>query len=110
MPRQTRPWSTAFTSNVALGLVLLVPASSWAQTPAERAAQRQQAERRIVRLEKKLAAVTPRDVRDQAHAEVARRFLDLAREALDQNNEQAARVWTEQATRTLSPARSGGEP
>jgi hypothetical protein len=92
----------------AFVLAVLVSSSAWAERPAERAAQRQEAVRQLVRIEQRLANVQPNATADPVSVEIdlsqARTSLELAQKLLSRNDSVAARVLADQAERHIARA------
>ena len=90
-------------SGAALSGLLAFSSSGWAQTVAERAELRQKTEKQIAKLEDE-AATLPADPIPAGQVKVATRLLEFARKALDNRNEKAAKVFTDQAEQMLKIA------
>jgi hypothetical protein len=103
----------------AVAGLLLAPGLARAESPVERAAERQEVEQRIQVLGERLAAVPPLDkqaLRDKVMAgervdwvvvlsgDMARRHLKLARRALDSGNERAAMALSDLAEKDAERA------
>lgn len=87
---------------VALGALLLSSVAVWAETPAEAAAQKRKTEKRIAKIEEKVAALQPVDLAGETRQKTAQQHLDLAKKLLAVGNDHAANVVTDLADRALT--------